>query len=54
MKDVALWSMWYGILVTGPPVITRLLIKHTMARAMAQRRLARSIHRRSEVRHGIF
>lgn len=46
MNDVALWSLWYGILVTLPPVITRMLIKHAMARAVTRRRVSSLMKRR--------
>lgn len=46
MKDVILWSLWYGVLVTLPPVVTRLLIKHAMSRVIAHRRPLSSISRR--------
>ncbi len=46
MKDVTLWSLWYGILVTLPPVITRMLIKHVMARAVTRRRVSTFMKRR--------
>lgn len=46
MKDVALWSLWYGILVTAPPIITRMLIKYAMARAVTRRRVSSLMKRR--------
>lgn len=46
MKDAAVWGLWYGILVTLPPVITRMLIKHAMARAVTRRRVHSLIKRR--------
>lgn len=54
MKDVTLWSLWYGILVTVPPVITRMLIKRTMARAVTRRRVHSLMKCGQEVRHGIL
>ncbi|MGQ0555104.1 MAG: hypothetical protein ACT4PN_04075 [Nitrospiraceae bacterium] len=54
MRDVTLWSLWYGILVTLPPVITRMLIKHAMARAVTPRRVLSLMERKQEVRHGIL
>jgi ferric iron reductase protein FhuF len=38
MNNVILWSLWYGVLVTLPPVMTRLLIKSAMSRVKADRR----------------
>lgn len=46
MKDVALWSLWYGILVTLPLVLTRMLIKHAMVRAVTRRRVYALMKRR--------
>jgi len=46
MKDVALWSLWYGILVTLPLATTRQLIKTAMARTVTRRRMFLSMKRR--------
>ncbi len=54
MKDVILWSLWYGVLVTVPSLMTRLLIKNAMVKAVTHRRVSSSMKRRSEVRHGIL
>ncbi len=39
MKDVILWSLWYGMFASVPIVMTRLLIKNAMARAVTRRRV---------------
>lgn len=44
MKDVILWSLWYGVPVILPPVVTRLLIKNAMARVVTRRRVLLSIN----------
>ncbi len=49
MNNLILWSVWYGILVTLPLVMTQLLIKYAMARAMTRRRVPSSINRSEEV-----
>lgn len=54
MKDLILWNLWYGMLVTLPSVITTLLIKSVMVSAVARRRRPSSINRREEVGHVIF
>jgi hypothetical protein len=46
MKDVVLWSLWYGILVTLPPILTRLLIKNSMVRITARTRQPSSVRRK--------
>lgn len=38
MKDVILWSVWYGMFASVPIVMTRLLIKNAMTRAVTLRR----------------
>ncbi len=47
MKDVTLWNLWYAALVGLPLVMTRMLIKHAMVRAVERRRARSSIDRRS-------
>lgn len=54
MNDAILWSVWAGILVTLPFVITKMLIKNAMARAVTRRRVSSLMKRGSEVSHGIF
>jgi hypothetical protein len=39
MNNMILWSLWYGVLVTLPPVMTRLLIKRSMSRVRSGRRM---------------
>ncbi len=46
MQDVILWSVWYGALIVLPSVMTRMLIKHGMVRAVGRRRMLSSINRR--------
>jgi|GEM_PF-3807281 len=46
MKDVVLWSVWYGILVTLPPIMTRLLIKNAMVRMKARSQQPSSVRRK--------
>lgn len=46
MNDVILWSVWYGVLITLPLVMTRLLIKKAMVRAITRRRRLSPINRR--------
>lgn len=54
MNEMMLQSLWYGILATLPSVMTRILIKNAMERAVTRRRVPSLMKRRSEVRHGIF
>lgn len=54
MSNAILWGLWYGILVTLPPVVTRMLIKHAMARAVARHCVPPSMKRSEEVRYGIL
>lgn len=37
MKELTLWNVWYGMLVTLPSVITTLLIKRAVVSAVARR-----------------
>ena len=37
MKDMTLWSWWYGMLVTLPLLVTGLLLKDRMETAVLQR-----------------
>ena len=37
-KEMVLWSIWYGALVTLPLVMIRLFIKSAMARVVARHR----------------
>ncbi len=46
MNEMVLWSIWYGVLVTLPLVMTRPLIKNAMARAIVRRRRLSPINRR--------
>lgn len=52
MNDAILWSVWAGILVTLPVVITRMLIKNAMA--VTRRRVSSRMKRGSEVSHETF
>lgn len=47
MNDVILWTMWFGVLATLPPMMTRLLIKHAMAKGGGGRRPV-SVSRKKE------
>lgn len=38
MNEMILQSLWYGILAALPTVMTRMLIKNAMVRAIAHRR----------------
>ncbi|MGC4096003.1 MAG: hypothetical protein QM706_02715 [Nitrospira sp.] len=38
MNDVILWTVWFGLLATLPPMMTRLLMKHAMAKGRGVRR----------------
>jgi hypothetical protein len=49
MNNVILWSLEYGVLVTLPPVMIRLLIKSAMARVVTRRRFSCETHRLEEV-----
>jgi len=46
MQEVILWSLWYAALIALPLVMTRMLIKHAMSRAVGRRRVFSSINRR--------
>lgn len=46
MNELILQSLWYGILATLPPVMTRLLIKDAMVRASTRRRVHSSMKRK--------
>jgi hypothetical protein len=37
MNEVILWSLWYGVLISLPLIMTRLLLKNAMGRVMARR-----------------
>lgn len=47
MNNVILWSMWFGLLATLPPMMTRLLIKNAMAKGRGGRRPV-SVRRKKE------
>lgn len=36
-NEMALWSVWYGVLATLPLVMTRLFIKRAMAKVVVRR-----------------
>lgn len=38
MNNVILWTIWYGLLVLLPPLMTRVLIKHATTRVETRRR----------------
>jgi hypothetical protein len=46
MNDLILWSMWYLTLGALPLVMTRMLIKNAMARAVTRRRVPSFMKRR--------
>jgi hypothetical protein len=37
MNDVILWAMWFGVLATLPPMMTRLLMKNALAKGRGDR-----------------
>ncbi len=46
MNGMVLLSIWYGVLMTLPPIVIRLLIKHASVRVGTHRQPVPSIRRR--------